>query len=105
MDIRQSEIYVKYVVRNGWIVEEIDGVKIFIKKFPLFGSVIKIHRPDHIPQSRLLDELVKKYKARSVSLELNKRARKNHGFAVNQNPYLPTKTIQIDLIESEEKIL
>lgn len=107
-DIRQSKMYGNYLRRIGWIIEEIDGVKVFIRKFPLFGSIIKIQRPEKIPRLTLIDELAKKYRAWYISLEtkleVSSEKLEVNGFKVNNNPYLPTKTIRIDLIKSEEEI-
>ena len=48
IDIRQSKNYADYLSQLGWIIEGIDGVNYYIKKFPLIGSVIKIQRPEKI---------------------------------------------------------
>ena len=107
-DIRQSQMYGNAVQRMGWVVEEVDGIKIFIKKFPLIGSVIKIQRPDRLPPVKLLDELARKYRARSVSIEssvtTNYLNPTKSNFRITNNPYLPTKTIRIDVTGNEEKI-
>lgn len=104
-DIRQSQFYRTYMEKIGWIAEEVNEAKVFIKKFSLFGSIIKIQRPDKNPSQRLLNQLKRKYSARSISLELNRESRvTNNGFKTNNNPYLPTKTIQLDLTIDEEEI-
>ena len=135
MDIRQSELYAKYMQKIGWIVEEVDGVVIFIKRFPLIGSMIKIQRQGLTLSVKQIDTLVKKYRAWRISLESNTTAiptksegrvegspatasdvrdssirpaglTRNdiigNGFTINNSPYLPTKTIRIDLMASED---
>lgn len=108
MDIRQSEMYVEYMRRIGWVVEKNDGTQIFIKRLPLIGSFIKIQRPDKIPSMEMIDGLARKYRAWSISVEQKYEVRSKkyeaNGFKVNNNPYLPTKTIQIDLTMNEDQI-
>ncbi len=48
IDIRQSKDYAQYLSSLGWVVERINNINYFIKKFPLIGSVIKIQRPEKI---------------------------------------------------------
>lgn len=117
-DIRQSRMYMEYMRKIGWVVEEVDGAKVFIKRFPLVGSFIKIQRPERAPSIKLVAKLAKKYGARNVSLEYFTSGESFchprvvpkgllggvYGFTINNSPYLPTKTIQIDLTASEEKI-
>ncbi|MFZ5365763.1 MAG: lipid II:glycine glycyltransferase FemX [Patescibacteria group bacterium] len=89
-DLRQSPEYARFMEKIGWKVEEcrIENVKckIFIKRLPLLGSFIKICRPGQSPLKQI-DQIAKKYRA----------------FAVQIN-YSPTKTLQLDLTQSEEKI-
>jgi lipid II:glycine glycyltransferase (peptidoglycan interpeptide bridge formation enzyme) len=104
-DVRQSKMYGDYMQKIGWQVETIDDTLIFVKRFPLIGSFIKIQRPDHIPTETSIKDLVKKHRAWRVSLEMMKDERLMiNDFKINNSPYLPTKTIQIDLTASEEKI-
>ncbi len=113
-------MYGDYLQRIGWLVAEINGTKVFIRKFPLFGSLIKIQRPEKIPSLALIDKLVRKYRAWSVSIEYFTSGESfGHprggvapaahlggvlGFKINNSPYLPTKTIRIDLTKSEGEI-
>jgi len=103
-DIRQSPEYSHYLVQIGWVVERISGVNYFIKKLPLIGSVIKVQRPEKIdfPQ---IEKLIKKYRAFQTILEPNlctdvrsiHNSLYNHGFKLSKSPYLPTKTLLIDI--------
>ncbi|OGG05866.1 hypothetical protein A2872_02600 [Candidatus Gottesmanbacteria bacterium RIFCSPHIGHO2_01_FULL_42_12] len=84
-DVRQSDLYAKYMQSLGWIVEKIDDTNVFIKKI-LFFSVIKIQRPNILSLSKL--KLLKnKYRAIKVNIEPGQGWR-----------LLPTKTIIIDLL-------
>jgi hypothetical protein len=108
LDIRQSKNYADYLSSIGWIVERIDNVNYFIKKFPLIGSVIKIQRPEHL-DIQTTRQLGKKYKTFQIIIEpknLNDVLRiRNHGFRISKSPYLPTKTLELDLTKSEKELL
>ncbi|MBI2036080.1 peptidoglycan bridge formation glycyltransferase FemA/FemB family protein [Candidatus Microgenomates bacterium] len=61
--------------------------------------------PEKIPPLALINELVKKHRVLKVSLEMiNDERLMINDFRINNNPYLPTKTIRIDLTISEEEI-
>ena len=71
INIRQSPLYAQFMRAIKWQVEEIDGVNIFIKKFPLLPAVAKIQRPDKLPDYNKLKHLMQKYGARSITIEPN----------------------------------
>ena len=131
-DIRQSVRYARFMQNLGWLVEEIDGVLIFIKPFPFIGATFKIQRADKLPDVNKLRKLMKKYHCRSISFELNiavipnsfrdlkdfemqkssqseiplrvgqvQHDKKLVKFKPLKDPYLPTKTMLIDLTASE----
>ncbi len=100
IDIRQSENYADYLSKIGWIVERIDGINYFIKKFPLIGSIIKIQRPKKINYKKI-NSLAKKYRAFQIILEPKSPIKNYH---LSRSPYLPTKTLELDLTQSKEKI-
>jgi lipid II:glycine glycyltransferase (peptidoglycan interpeptide bridge formation enzyme) len=112
MDVRQFPKYAKYLEFSGWIVEEckIENVKckIFIKRLPIFGSIIKIQRPEKIPFEKI-NNLAKKYHTFAVYIEPPSTNHQSlfikHGFRSSSSPFLPTKTIHLDLTQSEGKIL
>lgn len=105
MDIRQSSEYANYLSQIGWRVERKNGVNYFIKKLPLIGSVLKIQRPKTI-DFREIERLRKKYRVFQIIIEPDLTAGTGsilhnslytHGFKSSKSPYLPTKTLQIDL--------
>lgn len=111
-DIRQSVYYANYLKRGGWIVERIKNVNYFIRKLPLIGSVLKIQRPEKIDFDTI-DKLCRKYRVFQVVVEPNLAAANgafdhtlllHQGFKLSKSPYLPTKTLQVDLTPSREKI-
>lgn len=109
MDLRQSQEYAKYLKSIGWLVEKINGYYVYIRKIPLTPfSIIKIQRPRKIPFQKI-EKIVKKYRAFAIYLEpsiINHTPSIiHHGYRLSNSPYLPTKTIHLDLAQPEEKIL
>lgn len=108
VDIRQSKDYAQYLSSLGWIVERINNINYFIKKFPLIGSVIKIQRPEKI-NFKKIKTLTKKYRVFQIILEPKdndqKEEIKKNGFKLSNSPYLPTKTLELDLTKSEKELL
>lgn len=92
-DIRQSPQYARYLTLVGWKVEKVSGVYCFIKKIPLLGSIVKIQRTDKI---------INKYHPLYLIFEPLTVTPK--GFRLSKSPYLPTKTLQLDLIKSKTEL-
>jgi len=120
-DLRQSLEYAKHLEFLGWKIEKINGVYIFIRQFPLIGSIVKIQRPEKAPEIGKMMSLIKKYRPLQIIFEPSQQdspaerdpaprdetARQlvsKYGFKKSKSPYLPTKTIHIDLTCSEKKI-
>lgn len=100
VDIRQTIQYANYLSKIGWIVERTAEVNYFIKKLPLIGSVIKIQRPEEI-RYKDIKIFSKKYRAFQIITEPKTQLDANFltsvGFKLSKSPYLPTKTLQLDL--------
>jgi lipid II:glycine glycyltransferase (peptidoglycan interpeptide bridge formation enzyme) len=107
IDIRQTYQYARYLKEIGWQVERINEINYFIKKFPLIGTVLKIQRPEEI-KIKKINDIAKKYKAFQVIIEPKYDYQiinlKYHNYKLNKSPYLPTKTLQIDLTTEKENI-
>jgi len=109
MDLRQSSQYAKYIKLTGWVVEKVNGYYVYIRKIPLTPfSIIKVQRPKEIPFKKI-DRLAQKHRALVVYLEPLTTSRKSQitefGYRLHKSPFLPAKTIHLDLTQSEEKIL
>lgn len=112
-DIRQSERYASYMTYQGWIVKRIDGINYFIRKFPVIGAFLKIQRPQNIDLTTI-DILSRKYGVIQIILEPNLTTGFNpakyhdllstHGYKLKKSTYLPSKTLQINLKQSEDQI-
>ncbi|MEK7550592.1 MAG: hypothetical protein AAB535_02305 [Patescibacteria group bacterium] len=110
IDIRQSINYVNYLKSEGWCVERIEGINYFIKKFPIVGSILKLQRPKKI-NFNTIDKLCRKYRVFQIILEPDLAftngavavSKKYHdlllhkGYKLSKSPYLPTKTMHLDL--------
>jgi lipid II:glycine glycyltransferase (peptidoglycan interpeptide bridge formation enzyme) len=106
VDIRQSIQYANYLKREGWIIERIDRVNYFIRKFPILGSFMKVQRPEKI-NFNTIDILCRKYRVFQVVLEPNlsisggfsaiHKSIIDDGYKLSKSPYLPSKTLQLDL--------
>jgi lipid II:glycine glycyltransferase (peptidoglycan interpeptide bridge formation enzyme) len=113
IDIRQSQYFANYLRRLGWTVERIEETNYFIRKFPLIGSILKLQRPQSLDFDTI-DKLCRKYSVFQVIFEpdlasvVSSRDCHNqllaHGFKLSKSPYLPTKTLQIDLTQSRAEI-
>jgi lipid II:glycine glycyltransferase (peptidoglycan interpeptide bridge formation enzyme) len=111
---QQSPLFAQYIQALKWQVIQIDGVYIFIKKFGLFGGMMKIHRPLTLPAVEKILPLLKKYSIKTVIIEpvetqsqqeLDSWCQKMSKYVhINTSPYLPTKTERINLKPTEETI-
>lgn len=108
-DLRQTAEYADYMGNIGWQVGEYNKTYFYIKKFPLIGSLIKVQRFSQKLKPENIKEIAKKYRAFQLVLEpltdtLYEYYLKS-GFKKFNTPTLPTKTLVLDLFESEDKIL
>lgn len=114
-EIQQSPLYAHYMTRLKWTVLTVDGVQVFIRRFPLFGSMIKIHRPEKLPRLTILQPILVKFRISTLVIEpiasqdqkilsqwcqkVSKIVKLYKGTA-----FLPTKTIRVNLAFSEKEI-
>lgn len=111
-DLRQSKEWAEFLASQGWIVEEIDGTKVYIRKLPFCGSAIKIQRPPAIPPCETIDKIAKKHRAFFVKLEpsansgstINYQQLTINNFEPDKAPSLPTKNTVVDLTKPKEEL-
>jgi lipid II:glycine glycyltransferase (peptidoglycan interpeptide bridge formation enzyme) len=107
VDIRQSIQYANYLGKIGWTVERLGEINYFIRKLPLVGSIIKLQRPEEIKIEKIR-QLAKEYRAFQIIVEpkteLDAKYLFSLGFKLSKSPYLPTKTLQLDLTKSEKAL-
>src|SRR3989344_8055154 len=108
IDIRQALQYAKYLSKIGWEVERIAEINYFIKKIPLLGSVLKVQRPEEIRYNDI-KKLSTKYHAFQIIVEprtqLDAKFLTSVGFKLSKSPYLPTKTLLLDLTKSAKQLI
>ena len=109
-DIRQSPQFAQYLKDIGWKIDKVGKWYVYIRQFPILGSMVKIQRVDPSISIQDVQEIAKKYRAFKTVLELNCELRiansefERAGFKVTDDIYSPSKSIQIDLRGSEDEI-
>ncbi|MFC1653412.1 lipid II:glycine glycyltransferase FemX [Patescibacteria group bacterium] len=112
MDLRQTDYYAEYLSRLGWDVIKEKSVKsfVYVRKIPLTNvSVIKIQRPNQLLSMSKLSDYEKKYKVIQSNIEplhdnqISTLVKKK--YFRNNVPFLPGKTIIIDLKMSDKILL
>lgn len=106
-DIRQTKNYAIYLESQGWIVERIKNTNYFIRELPIIGSILKIQRPKEI-DFKTIKRIEKKYKVFQTILEPDLLSFHDliiqHGYKLSKSPFLPSKTLQIDITKSKNQI-
>ncbi len=110
-DIRQSVNYARYLETQGWVVERINNTNYFLKKIPFLGSVLKIQRP-HVVDFKAIQKLDNKYRVFQTIIEpdlafTDKTVAHNllqNKYKLSKSPFLPTKTIHLNLVQSVKGI-
>ncbi len=113
-ELQQSKPYAQYIQRLGWQVVPVDSVTMFTKRIPFLGVIAKIHRPRTLPSLTTLLPVLRKHRIKIIAVEppayqdqqtfsawINQLS--SH-VRINQSPFLPTKTIRIDLTLPEKTI-
>ncbi len=107
MELQQSLLYQQYIQHLSWETLTVSGVRIFIRKLPLLGALAKIQRPQKLPAQGKLIPALKNFDVRTVAIEASYhqnvaelkswcRQLAAH-FRLNRSPYLPTKTLVVNL--------
>jgi len=110
IDIRQSPQYAKYIESIGWQVKKLGKWNVIIKKFPLIGSLIKIQRIDPPIPFEEIENLAKKYRAFQIIIEPSFVPQNLYtpqipkGYKPLKSPFIPTKTLILDLKRTEKEI-
>jgi len=114
MELQQSPLYKKYIKTLRWTVADLDGVTIFIRNIPFLGVMAKIQRPELLPYIPKLIPFLQTHLVRRVAVEPTINTRDDtyetyvrslsKFFIIHKEPFLPTKTICVDLTLPEKKI-
>ena len=109
-DIRQSLPYANYLASIGWRTKKIEGNYVFVKKFPILGDFIKIQRPGKLTKT-FIDKITKLRGVFQVVIEpdlpfssILQEQLLTKGFRMSKSPYLPSKTLEVNLTKSLTQI-
>ena len=114
MNLQQSSLYCQYIQALKWTVVTVDGVHMFVRRFPIIGGLAKIQRSHVLPDLKMLLPVLREHHVRTLAVEPEYTTdetlfrswcqRASRHVRLNRTPFLPTKTIVIDLTPTEEKI-
>lgn len=108
LDIHQTQPYANYLQKTGWTIEKNKGNYYFIKKIPVVGYIIKVQRPEFI-DFQTIKILGEKYKTFQTIIEPKNefeiKTLYRTGFKLSKSPFLPTKTLKVDLTKNLADIL
>ena len=112
MEVQQTSLYRDYILSLGWSVGEIDGVAVFYKHLPFVGVMAKIQRPIALPYIPKLIPFLRQLRVKTLLVEPNANEDQiqfasyilslSKFFKIISSPYLPTKTILVDVVPSEK---
>ena len=114
MELQQSILYKTYIESLGWSVATLDGTHIFYRNLPLLGVFAKIQRPETLPYLPKLIPFLRNLRVRSVAVDpLSTTDQEEFSqwmkslkkfFPLAKEPFLPTKTILIDISLPEKEM-
>ncbi|MEK7591984.1 MAG: peptidoglycan bridge formation glycyltransferase FemA/FemB family protein [Patescibacteria group bacterium] len=107
MELQQSKMYQSYIASLGWTVFSVGKSVLFLKHIPFLGTLAKLQRPDTLPEINSFIALLKEKKIKTLAIEPSPRVNQKEFSSfctsirpyvkLNSSPFLPTKTILIDL--------
>ena len=113
-EIQQEHFYAEYVQKLHWTVERTASVYVYIKSIPFTGAIAKIQRSDTLPPLSDLLPVLRKHNVKSVAIEPSPKVSQrvlleytkslSVHIRINKSPFLPTKTIVVNLRPSEKEI-
>lgn len=114
MDVQQSQLYQQYIASLGWSVKIIDGSALFYRSIPFIGTIAKIQRPTSLPYLPKLIPFLRAHHIRSLSVEARSdedpqqftsyMTSLSKFIPIISSPFLPTKTILVDVLPSKKTI-
>jgi lipid II:glycine glycyltransferase (peptidoglycan interpeptide bridge formation enzyme) len=114
MQLQQSNMYQSYIASLGWTILSEGKSVLFLKHIPFVGTLAKLQRPDTLPEINSLIAILKEKKIKTLAIEPSPRVNQKEFSSfcasirpyvkLNSSPFLPTKTILIDLKPSVDAI-
>jgi len=108
MNLRQSKEFAQYLKLSGWIVKKVGNHYIYLRKLPFLPPLImKIQYPTPPIPFVQIEKIAKKYKPLQIQIQpLKIESRfKKYRYKLSKSAGHVTKTIHLDLTQSEGKIL
>lgn len=108
MNLRQSKEFAQYLKLSGWIVKKVGNHYIYLRKLPFLPPLImKIQYPTPPIPFVQIEKIAKKYKPLQIQIQPLKieAGFKKYGYKLSKSAGHVTKTIHLDLTQSEGKIL
>lgn len=108
MDLRQSKEFTQYMKLSGWIAEKVDDCFVYLRKLPLLPPLImKVQYPAQPIPFAKIEKLAQKYKPLQIQIQPLRMEPgfEKYGYKLSGGGGHVTKTLQIDLTQSENKIL
>jgi lipid II:glycine glycyltransferase (peptidoglycan interpeptide bridge formation enzyme) len=108
MDLRQTKEFAQYMKLSGWQVEKVKDRYVYLRQLPFLPPLImKVQYPNPPIPFEGIEKLVKKNKPFQIQIQPLKKEKgfKKYGYQLSRSGGHVTKTLQIDLSQSEEKIL
>jgi lipid II:glycine glycyltransferase (peptidoglycan interpeptide bridge formation enzyme) len=110
-DARQTREWGEFLKNIGWQVDIVDGIYVFLRKFPLTNrTLIKIQHPKGPLPLKKIDILASKHRALFVILEphskgFNEKLLRQNGYQISKMRFAHSATRLIDLQQSEVDLL
>jgi hypothetical protein len=103
-DLRQTKEYAAFQKKQGFKVIFNNGIYYYIKTIPVLGGILKIQRPDRLDYETI-NNLSRKYRifytiiepSDSIKTDLWREKLAESGFKPLKRPFLPSKTLLINL--------
>jgi len=106
MNLRQTPSYANFMENTGWKIEHLHNLSFFRKRILFLGNFIKLQRPEILNLSDIKTIITK---FRLLYFLVEPKNQKQHqtlinlGFSPTQ-PFIPSRTITIDLTPSQKEI-
>lgn len=115
MELQQSPMYRAYIQSLKWNIVDIDTCQLFYRSIPFTGVFAKLQRPSHLPNIDKLTEIIHKLHIQKLAIEPSEHVTQNElttyieklkttKVTISHSPFLPTKTIRVDLCPTENEI-
>jgi len=114
MEIQQSKSYSQFITSLGWQVITHHRQYFYLKRLPFVGALLKVQRVTSLPNLKTFVPLLVREHISRLVIEPDSRihsgdldrwiAKLPKNISVSRDPYLPTKTIRVDLTADENTI-